>query len=666
MLFLFCIAPLGAQAPPVVPENAPTPAAPQKPSTYTQSTSQTPALPQLRSQLQALEKQVAERAIPVDAQNLALLRFKIEQSKLILYYLDNGYAASPALAQRTLGAYLQRAETVSKSKGDAAYVPGFPMHERAYIASNDDSAQPYWLFLPKDYSPKKKYPIVVFLHGYSPYISKVDPWLPDDQTWSLATNRGFIFAVPYGRRNSDFVDIGEDDTLRVLEEVQKKYSVDAERAFLMGPSMGGYGVYAVGLHRPDMWAGLAPMAARSDMYLWFKTTREQVPPWKRLQYDADDPRFLKRNALHLPIFLQHGALDDIVPVEHSRRFSADLKEMGYPIRYREVSDGDHYIYFQNTSYEQAFDWMKTVRRASAPRRVVYTSGNPRNARTYWASITARGDYARAANIDAEIKPGNQLIVKAENVAAFTLAPPVASLNLQQPITVTLNGTRLEATFSARTPVTWSTPGIGSTSDGFPGVKTPQRSGPLKNCYRDPFLVVYGTLEPATGANEDKATAQHWVQEWVAYADGLPPVKADKEVTAADREKYNLVLFGTRASNSLLAEIADKLPLELTPDGYRRGTKYFKAGNIGLQMCYASPWSAERMIVVQSGVPWGDKLPINHKFDLLPDYILFDNTHDETDSTNRALHAGFFDHQWRLPGNDVPATTATSPGTALSP
>ena len=45
-----------------------------------------------------------------------------------------------------------------------------------------------------------------------------------------------------------------------------------------------------------------------------------------------------------------------------------------------------------------------------------------------------------------------------------------------------------------------------------------------------------------------------------------PIKADKEVTEADRKSYNLVLFGTRQSNTILAQIADKLPVELTPDG----------------------------------------------------------------------------------------------------
>jgi hypothetical protein len=129
---------------------------------------------------------------------------------------------------------------------------------------------------------------------------------------------------------------------------------------------------------------------------------------------------------------------------------------------------------------------------------------------------------------------------------------------------------------------------------------------------------------------------------------VPPIKADTQVTEADRQNFNLILFGSAASNTLLAPIAAQLPVEWKPDSYRIGTQTFPARNHGMQLCYASPWSKERMIVVQSGAIWGASLPVNHKLDLLPDYIIFDRTIDPSDKTNHALHAGFFDRFWQLP------------------
>ena len=191
-------------------------------------------------------------------------------------------------------------------------------HERAYIAPADGSAQPYWIYLPQNYSSRRRYPLAVFLHGYDPAINKIEPWLLSEEMQNIASRRGVIVAVPYGRRNTDFIHVGEDDTLRVADEAQKRYSVDPQRVFLMGVSMGGYGVYAVGLHHPDRFAGASAMCGRTDSYLWLHLDRDALPAWKQVLYDADDPQLLRRNALDLPFQIQHGARDNIVPTQHSR------------------------------------------------------------------------------------------------------------------------------------------------------------------------------------------------------------------------------------------------------------------------------------------------------------------------------------------------------------
>jgi hypothetical protein len=138
------------------------------------------------------------------------------------------------------------------------------------------------------------------------------------------------------------------------------------------------------------------------------------------------------------------------------------------------------------------------------------------------------------------------------------------------------------------------------------------------------------------------------------------MKADRDVTAQDHKNYNLILFGTRETNSIIAEAAESLPLELTPDGYRFNKEKFAAKDLGLVLCYPSPFAAGRMIVVQSGTYWGAALPVNHKFDLLPDYTVFDNTLDLSDATNNAVVAGYFDHNWQLPAKPAVAAALTAP------
>ncbi len=643
----------------------------------------------VRTRYNDLAKAMNAGTVPADPQNMALLRFKMEQTRLWIYEVDANLTAWPEDSMRNAQDMITRAETVAKAQGDAVFPAATQEHERAYIAENDGSAQPYWVYVPKGYTPKKKYPLIVFLHGFSPDINKIAPWVPDESIWGLATERGYIFVVPYGRRNSDFVGIGEDDVITVTDAVKARYSVETDRAYLMGASMGGYGAYAVGLHRPDYWAGVMPIAGRTDFYLWFDLDRARVPWWKRVLYDANDPRYLVGNALNTPFYIQHGELDNINKVEHARNFVADAKAKSVPIKYREVKDGDHYIYFDNETYTLPMDWALGVTRHSAPKKIDFTTGDLKTHSSYWLDIQALEKYDQSANLIAEIKTTrthNVIEVQNRNVANFRLKPPATILKENLPVSLVINGVPDARPFKIGDEISWpdAAPVAADAVNPFPGVKSPQRTGPVKNCYRDSFLVVYGTLKQpaanpvategttagaATAQNPDMIEARRFYDEWAVYADGAPRVKADKDVTAEDRKNFNLVLIGTRESNSVLAEIADKLPLELLPDGYRIGTKKVdvpEPGDIGLRFCYPSPYDEKRMVVVHSGWHWGSKplalgyhqdLPANHKYDLLPDYIVYDSTLEEgiskhefdfTDDTNHALVAGFFDGNWQIP------------------
>jgi hypothetical protein len=254
-------------------------------------------------------------------------------------------------------------------------------------------------------------------------------------------------------------------------------------------------------------------------------------------------------------------------------------------------------------------------------------------------------YDRLARIDAQIKAGNRIEVVAENVARFHLQPPPEYLAANKPITLVVNG--VEEHYDAAPVLRWP-----RATEVVPLRKTPQRTGPIKECYRDPFLIVYGTL---LAGSSNEVNARRFVREWDLYADGKPPIKADKDVTEDDKKNYNLILFGTRRSNSLLAPIAEKLPVEMTLRGYRLGDKEYSAPAqpFGVQLCYPSPFDERRMIVVQSGHFWGDALTINHKFDLLPEYIIYTDERDPTDDTNRAVAAGFFEDDWQLPADAAP-------------
>jgi hypothetical protein len=86
----------------------------------------------------------------------------------------------------------------------------------------------------------------------------------------------------------------------------------------------------------------------------------------------------------------------------------------------------------------------------------------------------------------------------------------------------------------------------------------------------PHLYVYGTNGPpdAVAAARALATA---LADWGPMIAARFTVKADREVTAADRARFNLVLVGAAPLNTLAAELA--VP---TPDAQPLGDRAFRA------------------------------------------------------------------------------------------
>ena len=107
----------------------------------------------------------------------------------------------------------------------------------------------------------------------------------------------------------------------MLEEVCGVYAVDRDRVFLSGLSDGGTFTYLFGLSRPDMFGGIAPIAGDFHGMM--------------------DDMLREEQGKGLPIYIVHGALDHIFPVDSIRKGHALLARLGYDARYQELPDWGH-------------------------------------------------------------------------------------------------------------------------------------------------------------------------------------------------------------------------------------------------------------------------------------------------------------------------------------
>jgi predicted peptidase len=129
----------------------------------------------------------------------------------------------------------------------------------------DDSEQPYGLYLPENYNPNQKYPLVIMLHGagsnHRLALRRVFGKSNTAEENDVEASRYFppfrkvnyIVASPLARGTMGYQGIAEKDVLDVLEDVKARFSVDEERVYLTGLSMGGGGALWIGLNYPDKW-----------------------------------------------------------------------------------------------------------------------------------------------------------------------------------------------------------------------------------------------------------------------------------------------------------------------------------------------------------------------------------------------------------------------------
>jgi pimeloyl-ACP methyl ester carboxylesterase len=112
-------------------------------------------------------------------------------------------------------------------------------------------------------------------------------------------------------------ELSEKDVMNVLGEVRKAFSVDEKRIYLVGHSMGGAGAYYLGAKYPELWAGLAPIAAASGQ-----------------------PRNVEK-LKKVPVIVVHGDNDTAVPVASARRWAERLKEQEVEHEYVELAGAGH-------------------------------------------------------------------------------------------------------------------------------------------------------------------------------------------------------------------------------------------------------------------------------------------------------------------------------------
>lgn len=218
----------------------------------------------------------------------------------------------------------------------------------SYISKHDTLA--YRFIFPENFDPKKKYPVILVLHGagergndneaqlkFGPKLFLNDtirakypaivifPQCPKDGWWSNVQ----IKQDSAGKSKFNFVEGGEPtpamkSLLGLIDQWLDKPFVDKHRMYVGGLSMGGMGTFELLRRRPDLFAAAFPICG------------------------GDNGQNAKIYAKKIPLWIFHGAKDHVVPADHSIAMVNAIRAAGGNPKFTLYPNDDH------NSWDDAF------------------------------------------------------------------------------------------------------------------------------------------------------------------------------------------------------------------------------------------------------------------------------------------------------------------------
>lgn len=264
---------------------------------------------------------------------------------------------------------------------DAGATSGY---QRCSFTDGRGETTQFLLHVPASYNPREKYPLVLVLHGggerakvgtatseacalveSAPYVrvwvsgpvkvsdplQKAEPnvqsrWPSFVVVPLLGGQNRWVDTPPAeGSHRADPSPTAQLEAARELvETVRRQYAgVDADRLYITGVSLGGYGTWDAIERWPGYFAAAVPVSGGGD-------------PSRAAELKD------------LPIWVFHGASDHVVPVSGSRDMVEAIRAAGGQPRYTEYEGAGHDIWARVYSADQPipgtglFEWLFSQRR----------------------------------------------------------------------------------------------------------------------------------------------------------------------------------------------------------------------------------------------------------------------------------------------------------------
>lgn len=208
--------------------------------------------------------------------------------------------------------------------------PGLQVYQQHVVQKAGGIPVNYLLYLPEKYNEQRKWPLVVFLHGAGTRGQDLKLVLREGLPRQVKQGKNFDFILlspqcPAGVRWSPEI------VVELIEYISNSLSVDRDRVYLTGWSMGGFGTWNTACSNPLRFAAIAPLSGGGNV--------EQAS-----------------QLASLPIWAFHGDKDNVVPLDASQAMVDAVRKCGGCVKFTVHPECGHNIC--DATYQNGFfDWL---------------------------------------------------------------------------------------------------------------------------------------------------------------------------------------------------------------------------------------------------------------------------------------------------------------------
>jgi predicted peptidase len=213
-------------------------------------------------------------------------------------------------------------------------------------------AYPYAVYVPPDFDTVDAWPVILALHGAGERGTDGARQLQIGLAAAIRAHPERVPAIvvfPQAPEGTSWLGEPADAAMAALDEAMREFHGDPDRVYATGLSMGGYGTIHLALAHPRRFAALVVVCG--GIFAHATTTAVRQSPL------ATSYAQVAKALRATPVWLFHGADDDVIPAAESRALFAALRAEGAPVRYTEYAGVGHASWTRAYEERELWEWL---------------------------------------------------------------------------------------------------------------------------------------------------------------------------------------------------------------------------------------------------------------------------------------------------------------------